>query len=67
MKKRKESTGDAEMLPEYDFRPGVRGKYVESYRAGANVVVLEPDVARHFPDSASGNQALRELLRTSKP
>jgi len=50
------------MRPEYDFRSGVRGKYVSRYRAGTNVVVLEPDVAAAFPDAAAVNRALRTLL-----
>jgi hypothetical protein len=48
-----------EMLPEYDFSGGVRGKYAARYARGTNVVVLSPDVAKVFPDSASVNQALR--------
>ena len=50
------------MRDEYDFRAGVRGKYVEQYGQGANVVVLDPDVADAFPDSRSVNEALRALL-----
>ncbi|NOS99520.1 MAG: hypothetical protein HOP29_02715 [Phycisphaerales bacterium] len=44
---------------EFDFRGGVRGKYAERYKQGTNVILLEPDVARWFPDSASVNEALR--------
>jgi hypothetical protein len=51
-----------EMLPEYDFSQGVRNKYAERYRAGTNLVLLEPDVAKRFPDSESVNRALRSLL-----
>jgi len=51
------------MLKEYDFSQGVRGKYAKRYRAGTNVVVLAPDVARLFPDSNSVNRALRALSR----
>jgi hypothetical protein len=51
-----------EMLPEYDFSQGVRNKYAERYRAGTNLVLLEPDVAERFPDSDSVNRALRSLL-----
>ena len=56
----------AELLPEYDLRGGVRGKYAAKYAAGTNVVVLAPDVARLFPDAESVNRALRacgEILR----
>lgn len=50
------------MRPEYDFRGGVRGKYVARYRAGTNVVVLDPDVAAAFGTSEAVNRALRALL-----
>jgi hypothetical protein len=50
------------MRAHYDFRGGVRGKYVSRYRAGTNVVVLDPDVAAVFPSAASVNRALRTLL-----
>jgi hypothetical protein len=50
------------MRPEYDFSGGVRGKYVDQYRSGTNVVLLEPEVAKAFPDSQSVNDALRALL-----
>lgn len=49
------------MLPEYDFSGGVRGKYTERYRQGTNLVLLDPDVAATFPDSAAVNSALRLL------
>lgn len=52
---------DPEMLEEYDFSEGVRGKYVGRFAQGANVVVLDPDVAEVFADSESVNEALRAL------
>ena len=51
-----------DMRPEYDLRGGVRGKYYQRYRQGTNVVLLEPDVARLFHDSAAVNEALRRYL-----
>jgi alcohol dehydrogenase class IV len=54
-------TIEKEMLPEYDFSRGVRGKYVARLAEGSNVVVLDPDVQRMFPDSAAVNAALRAL------
>ena len=51
-----------EMLDEYDFTGGVRGKYVDRLANKKNVIVLEPDVAEVFTDSESVNQALRGLL-----
>ncbi len=57
-----------EMRPEYDFSSAkaVRGKHFRAYQAGTNVVLLEPDLTKAFPDSASVNQALRLLVRLSK-
>lgn len=54
------------MRPEYDFSGAVRGKHFEAYRAGTNVVFLEPDLVPAFPDSASVNQALRLLVRLAQ-
>ena len=51
-----------DMLDEYDFSDAVRGKYVERFAKGCNVVVLDPDVAEVFTDSESVNQALRALV-----
>jgi hypothetical protein len=56
------SSNDDEMRQEYDLRGGVRGKYYERYRQGTNVVLLEPDVAKAFRDSATVNAALRQYL-----
>jgi len=50
------------MRPEYDFSGGVRGKYVDQYRAGTNVVLLDPELVEAFPDSKSVNDALRALV-----
>ena len=58
--------GDEDMLPEYDFAHGVRGKHHEAYKAGTNVVFLEPDLAKVFTDSASVNRVLRLLLNLAK-
>jgi hypothetical protein len=54
------------MRPEYGFSAGVRGKYVNRYRKGTNVVLLDPDVFAAFPDSTSVNEALRALLTIAK-
>jgi hypothetical protein len=50
------------MRSEYDFSGGIRGKYVDRYRAGTNVVLLDPDLVEAFPDSKSVNDALRALV-----
>jgi hypothetical protein len=54
-----------ELRPEYnfDYSKAVRGKYYKRLmEEGSNVVILEPDVAKAFQDSASVNEALRSLL-----
>ena len=55
-----------DLLPEYDFSGAVRGKYYERYREGTNVVLLEPDVAAVFRDSAAVNDTLRMLVSLAK-
>ena len=55
-----------EIRPEYAFCQGVRGRHYEAYRAGTNVVFLDPDVAKVFTDSAAVNQVLRLLVRLAK-
>jgi hypothetical protein len=56
-----QSSAADEILPHYDFRGAVRGKYAARYREGTNVVLLEPDVAERFPNAAAVNRALRAL------
>lgn len=54
-----------EMRSEYtrsDLGKGVRGKYLKQYQESSNVVVLDEDVARAFPNSQAVNDALRSLL-----
>jgi hypothetical protein len=53
---------DPDMLEEYDFSKGVRGKYAKRYADGTNVVVLDPDVAEYFPDHQAVNDSLRSLI-----
>jgi hypothetical protein len=50
---------DNEMLREYDFSQGIRGKYARRCAKGSNVVVLESDAAKVFPKCASSK--LRKL------
>ena len=55
-----------ELHPEYDaalIRMGVRGKYAAAYAQSTNVVVLDPDVAKEFPNAVAVNDALRGLAR----
>jgi len=60
------STPNADLLPEYDFSVGIRGKYAARYAAGSNVVVLDPDVAAVFRDGAAVNGALRTLVHIAQ-
>jgi hypothetical protein len=61
MKKPSAKSADKDMRAEYDFSRGVRGKYFRRYKRGANVVVLEPDVAKIFPNAGVVNDSLRAL------
>ena len=51
-----------DMRTEYDFSDAVQGKHHKAYQEGTNVILLEPDIARVFRDSASVNRALRLLI-----
>ena len=51
-----------EMLEEYDFSNGIRGKYAHAYKEGVNIVKLDTDVMKFFPDAKSVNEALRTLI-----
>jgi len=67
--KPKDKTENDTMRPEYDFdySQAVRGMYYKQLLAeGSNVVVLDPDIAEVFTDSASVNKALRYLLKASQ-
>jgi hypothetical protein len=70
LKNKQPSEVDDESRPEYDLRAllkdGVRGKYVARYRSGTNVVLLDPDVARAFPDEAAVNEALRLVMQLTE-
>ncbi len=69
MKKEVENEMEDELLSEYDFAQmegGVRGKYVERYRTQTNLVRLDPDVARAFPNDEAVNNALRLLMEIAQ-
>jgi hypothetical protein len=58
-----------ELRPEYkrsDFKKLERGKYYARIKANSNVVVLDPEVAAVFPNSAAVNKALHSLVERSK-
>ncbi len=63
------ATGNVdELRPEYDLaqlKGGVRGKYYKRATAGTNLVLIEPDLAKAFPDTDSVNRALRVLLNAA--
>ena len=62
-KKPRSKQAKSDIRPEYDFSGGVRGKYAERYRAGSNLVLLDPEVAEAFPSAKAVNDALRSLLQ----
>jgi len=68
MKKKSELTD--ELRPEYDMKSllkgGVRGKYATRYRAGTNLVLLEPEVAKAFPNDKAVNEALKLVMKLKK-
>lgn len=67
MKKRSDRDELREEYTLEDFPGGLeRGKYAARMADGSNIVRLDPDVARAFPDSASVNEALRSLLRIAE-
>jgi len=71
MKKKRKSEMNDELRPEYDLRElwksGVRGKYAERYRAGTNLVLLDPDVAKAFANNTKAvNEALRLVIQLTK-
>lgn len=51
-----------EMLDEYDFSNGIRGKYTQQYNEGVNIIKLDDDVSKIFPDAKSVNNALQTLI-----
>lgn len=70
MNKLSEQVPGDDLRAEYDFSSmsgGVRGKYYRRYRAGVNLALLEPDVAKVFPTDSAVNAALRTVMRASKP
>ncbi len=66
MSKPEKKRSAEEMLPEYDFRGGTRGRYAERYAEGSNVVVIAPDLTETFPTSGAVNEALRTLVEEGK-
>jgi len=59
--KRVREVANHDMLPEYNFSKGRRNKYAAQYAEGTNLILLDPDVLKDFPDSKAVNEALRAL------
>jgi hypothetical protein len=58
-----------ELRPEYrreDLATGVRGKYLDVFRDGTNLVLLNADLAKAFPTEDSVNKALRSLMEVAE-
>ena len=69
MKKKINKAADDDLSPEYDFSKMKlvgRGIYAERYRSGTNLVLLEPDVRKAFPDDESVNEALRAIAKAAQ-
>ncbi|MEW5941955.1 MAG: hypothetical protein AB1750_20005 [Chloroflexota bacterium] len=64
---KKQTKPNDELRPEYDMKSllkgGVRGKYAKRYRAGTNLVLLEPEVAKAFPNEKAVNDALKLVMK----
>jgi hypothetical protein len=68
MRKQPAKTINNGLREKYDLsrlKGGVRGKYYRQAIAGTNLVLIEPDLANLFPDSASVNRALRLLAEAA--
>jgi hypothetical protein len=69
MKKASATRLDDNLRPEYDLsrlKGGVRGKYYRQAAAGTNLMLIEPELAKVFPDAESVNRALRMLVDTAE-
>ena len=70
MKKKVRADMADDLRPEYDLRQllkrGIRGKYLKRYRAGTNLVLLEPDVAQAFSSEQAVNDTLRLVIQLAK-
>ena len=69
MKQEAKNEMEDELLSEYNFaqmKGGIKGKYVDQYLAGTNLVLLDADVAQAFPNEAAVNAALRLLMQVAQ-
>ena len=68
-KKTSKAEDDDDLLPEYDFSKMKlvgRGIYADRYRSGTNLVLLDPDDRKAFPDDKMVNEALRMIATIAK-
>jgi hypothetical protein len=67
---KKQTELNDELRPEYDMKSllkdGIRGKYATRYNSGTNLVLLEPDVAKAFPNEKAVNEALKLVIKLTK-
>lgn len=67
MKRKASQSGEIRAEYVFDYAQAVRGKYFRRIlKEGANVVVLEPDIAKAFPSSDAVNDALRVVLEAGR-
>ncbi len=60
---------DQEIRPEYPaelIKSGTRGKYARRYREGTNIVLIDPELNKLFPNAEAVNRALREYAKERK-
>ena len=59
---------DEDLCDEYSsdlIKSGVRGKFAKRFRdEGTNLVLIDPDLRKRFPDADAVNRALREYAET---
>lgn len=65
MKKKTPELND-ELRPEYDMKSLLKGGVRGKYREGTNLVLLEPDIAKAFPNEKAVNDALRLVMKLNK-
>ena len=69
MKPKQPNESIDELRPEYDFdlSKAERGRYAKRLKVeGSNLILVEPELAKSFPDSASVNAALRSVVEFAK-
>lgn len=69
MKAKTTESMEDDLRPEYefDFSQAERGRYARRLKTeGSNLVMIETNLAKAFPDSTSGNMALRSVLGFTK-